>query len=446
MTMHVFSLWKELGLIIALLLGSSVLSAQGVPPPASASAASTESAHPDTDYMTPVKTEPERVSATGFVVPDLPDEWNKKTAYDGKSFATRLSVAAIVDYTAFTQDAASVDQVSNQKNQWDVRTFRIINSGQVKIWHPIRYLVSLEVKGQDHVQTGSSKLGFTDWDFGTSLGRFGTIKYGKLKEPFAYEMVGDAANLQQQERILSPFFASRGVGIRMGNSIAHDRMTWSVGWFNDWYIENASFKQSGNDFAARLTGLPSWSDDGANFIELGISTRSIDADQGKLRFRGRPESNTASYYVDSGDMPANRATELGFEALAGHGPFLVSSEYVKSWIDSPQEGDPHFWGGYVTVSYVLSCEHRPYDRKAGYARRVLPNGRWGAWEVFGRYSHVDIEDQLISGGVMDKGAFGINWWATRRWKFGFDYGLTGLDKGGMQGVTNAFHPRIQWVY
>ena len=27
-------------------------------------------------------------------------------------------------------------------------------------------------------------------------------------------MVGDAANLQQQERILSPFFVSRGTGVR----------------------------------------------------------------------------------------------------------------------------------------------------------------------------------------------------------------------------------------
>ena len=83
-------------------------------------------------------------------------------------------------------------------------------------------------------------------------------------------MVGDAANLQQQERILSPFFVSRGIGLRLGNTMAHDRMTWSAGWFNDWWIENVAFTPSGNDYAGRLTGLPGWSDGGANYVELGV--------------------------------------------------------------------------------------------------------------------------------------------------------------------------------
>jgi phosphate-selective porin OprO/OprP len=434
-----------IGLTLALAIHCGV-GAQSQQPPATRPPAPPESIHPDTDYVPPDKTEPARMPATGFVVPDVPDDWNKKTTYDGRLFSTRLSVAAIVDYSAFTQDDNSVRQVGAQKNQWDVRTFRIIPSGQIKTPHPISYLISLEVKGQDHVLEGESSVGFTDWEFGTSLGRLGTIKYGKVKEPFVYEMVGDAANLQQQERILSPFFVSRGIGLRWGNSMAHDRMTWSAGWFNDWWIENVGFTSSGNDYAGRVTGLPGWSDGGANYIALGVSARHSDAAQGTLRFRGRPESNTTSYYVDTGDLPANHARELGLEALVGRGPFLLSSEYVRAWVDSPEKADPHVWGGYVTVSYVLTGEHRPYDRKVGYARRVMPEGRWGAWEVFGRYSHVDLDDRLVAGGVMDKGALGLNWWATRRWKIGFDYGRTGLDRDGVHGVTHAFHTRFQWVY
>jgi hypothetical protein len=82
--------------------------------------------------------------------------------------------------------------------------------------HPVDYFISLEVKGQDHVQSDSdSKIGFTDWYFATSLGRFGEIRFGKVKEPFVYEVVGDAANLQQQERILTPaFIPTRNIGLR----------------------------------------------------------------------------------------------------------------------------------------------------------------------------------------------------------------------------------------
>ena len=77
---------------------------------------------------------------------------------------------------------------------------------------------------------------------------------------------------------------------------------------------------------------------------------------------------------------------------------------------------------------------------------MLPQGRIGAWEIFGRYSHLDIDDQLVTGGIMEKGTLGLSWWATRRWKIGFDYGLTDLNRAGVHGVTNSLHTRVQWVY
>jgi phosphate-selective porin len=39
---------------------------------------------------------------------------------------------------------------------------------------------------------------------------------------------------------------------------------------------------------------------------------------------------------------------------------------------------------------VLTGEHRPYDKKGGYARRVLPNGRRGALGTIERYGLVDL--------------------------------------------------------
>src|SRR5262245_45051280 len=434
-----------IGFTILLALGSPAR-AQERPTQAPASPPA-DAQHPDTDYAEPVRTEPVRIPATGFVMPDVPDAWSNDTSYNGRFFSVRLNLVPIVDYTYFVQDDESKNQVGEQKDQWDLRTFRIMFRGQIKTRHPITYFVSVEVKGKDHITNdGDSAFGFTDWEIGTPLGKFGSIKYGKIKEPFAYEMVGDAANLQQQERIVSPFFVSRGIGLRWTAPFAHDRMTASAGWFNDWWGEDVEFTACDDNCAARLTGVPSWSEDGANYVHLAISTRYVDADRGTLRFRGRPESNTASYYVDSGSLPADHARQLGLELLVGRGPFLVSSDYAHAWVDDPDGGNPRFWGAYVTVSYVLTGEHRPYDRTVGYARRVLPAGRWGAWEVFGRYSHVDIDDQLVHGGLMDKMALGVNWWATRRWKIGFDYGLTGLDRNGEHGTTHAFHPRLQWVF
>jgi phosphate-selective porin OprO/OprP len=192
--------------------------------------------------------------------------------------------------------------------------------------------------------------------------------------------------------------------------------------------------------------VPYFEDGGANYLHLGVSGRRVGADEDHLRFRGRPESNVSDYYVDSGGFVADHAAEMGLESLWGAGPFLASAEYTRAWVYAPGSGDPRFWGTYVTVSYVLTGEHRPYDKKVAYARRILPDRPWGAWEVVGRYSHVDVTDQLVEGGVFDRGTIGLNWWATRRWKIGFDYGLIGLDRFGIHGVTHAFRGRLQWAF
>src|SRR5262249_43772546 len=155
-------------------------------------------------------------------------EWNKKTTFDGRAFSSRASIVIIGDYTTFSQDDASISQVGVQKNQWDLRTFRLMSSGVLKFSHQVQYFVSVEVKGHDHETTGTSKVGFTDWYFATDLGKIGTIRYGKIKEPYIYEIVGDSANLQQQERILSPFLiATRNIGVKVNNTMANQRMTWA---------------------------------------------------------------------------------------------------------------------------------------------------------------------------------------------------------------------------
>src|SRR5262245_25698740 len=199
---------------------------------------------PDTDYAQPVPPPPS-IPATGFLMPDVPDDWTKKSSYDGRLFSTTLNLVALIDYAAFVQDDGSRTQVDEQKDQWDVRTVRFMSRGKMKFAHPVDYFVSVELKGKDHVQTDDSKFGLTDLEISTEVGRLGRLKFGKVKEPFVYEMVGDAANLQQQERALNPFFVSRGIGLRLSKTFASDAMSYSVGWFNDWWVEDQRFDVSG---------------------------------------------------------------------------------------------------------------------------------------------------------------------------------------------------------
>ena len=129
-------------------------------------------------------------------------------------FTLHLGLVPIFDYTWFTQDQASVDQVGVQENDFDIRSARIMARGTIFAYskHAPRYLVAFEYKGfdSDPDQTWS----FTDLSLTFPLGRIGDLTVGKTKETFAYEMVGDAANLPHVERLMSPFFVSRNIGLR----------------------------------------------------------------------------------------------------------------------------------------------------------------------------------------------------------------------------------------
>ena len=103
-------------------------------------------------------------------------------------------------------------------------------------------------------------------------------------------------------------------------------------------------------------------------------------------------------------------------------------------------------GYYMTASWVITGEHRPYDRTAAYARRVLPTGPWGAWEMIGRIGRVDLNDGAVQGGKMNGWWAGVNWWATRRWKASIGYGNIDLDRSGLNGNTRTLLTRLQWIY
>ena len=144
--------------------------------------------------------------------------------------------------------------------------------------------------------------------------------------------------------------------------------------------------------------------------------------------------------------PVDHAWHTGVEALWSRGGYSVLAEYVRADLSTRDGSDPTLDGWYVTGSWVLTGEHRPYDRKAGYARRILPQGRWGAVELIGRYGKVDLDDGTVRGGTMDGWWAGVNWWANNRWKASVGYGTIDLDRFGIQGNTQTLLTRLQWIY
>jgi phosphate-selective porin OprO/OprP len=385
-------------------------------------------------------------------VPDVPDDVHEDTSVDTHWFTLRLGAAPILDYSWFTQDQPNVEQVGVEEDEFDVRSARVQLRGSLfnDADYPWRYLVSFEYRGLD--TDPNNNWSFTDWAVTAPVGALGELTAGKVKESFVYEMIGDAANLPHLERLLSPFFTSRNIGLRLNKTVFEERMTLSAGVFNDWWAKDLAYDESGWDVTARLTGLASWSDSGRRFLHLGTAWRYVGADDGLLRYRGRPESNVTDYFVDTtldvdtGGFPASHANHWGAELLWNEGPVSFLAEYAAAFVSSIEAEDPVFDGYYLTGSWVLTGEHRSYDRKVGYARRVLPEGFWGAVELIGRYGIVDLNDKGIEGGRMEKWFTAVNWWATRRWRFSVGFGESTLDRFGLVGETSQVLTRVQWIY
>jgi phosphate-selective porin OprO/OprP len=153
-----------------------------------------------------------------------------------------------------------------------------------------------------------------------------TLTVGKTKETFAYEMVGDAANLAQQERVLSPFFVSRNVGAKLTRVFGtNQRLILSGGVFNDWWVSGTARTDSGTDVSARATGLAWDQPDRKRFLHLGLSGRHAGADMNALRYKGRPESNVADNYVDLLTVRHGRAVAPGLRRPASRCHVLPSS-------------------------------------------------------------------------------------------------------------------------
>lgn len=376
----------------------------------------------------------------------VPELVAKDLEVDRHFFTLHLGLVPIFDYTWFTQDQASVDQVGVQENDFDIRSARIMARGTIFAHskHAPRYLVAFEYRGFD--SDPDQTWNFTDVSLTFPLGRIGDLTVGKTKENFAYEMVGDAANLPHVERLMSPFFVSRNIGLRWNRTAAAERLTLSLGVYNDWLTTDPTWEDSGTTVAGRVTGLAWMDTSGRRFLHLAGAFRRNGADEGVLRLKGRPESNVTDNFVDTGSIPASHASQYGLEALWNEGPVSLTAEYDEAHVDSPETGDPQFRGYYVTGAWVVTGEHRPYDRKVGYARRVMPKGRWGAVELFVRHGLVDLTDQAIDGGYLTKWFAGVNWWANRRIRISAGYGRATLDKAGTTGHTNQYFTRVQWVY
>jgi len=353
----------------------------------------------------------------------------------GLDRSVHLGAAVLTDYTFFSQDETNVKQVGVQPSQPQLRAARLVVQGDLT--PGMYYYFAPNFNGlnvtppKDQFQIYDLYLGFKT--------PVGLLTVGQQKETFVFEMVGLAMNLPQQERVLTPFFQSRAAGIKLASPVFRaERATYSLGWY--------PLNYDGNQFTSRVTYLPYISNDNSQYVHVGADYRYLGSANHMLQFSGKPESDVADSYVNTGKFLANYANELNYEFVATVKSYSLYGEYARAWVNAPASLDPEFFGYYILGSWVITGESRPYDRATGYGKRIIPTKPSGAWELVARFSRDNLNSGLVNGGTMGLGYAGVNWWRNAYWKFGVGYGFTGLTADHAFGIMNRVQLRVQWSH
>jgi phosphate-selective porin OprO/OprP len=341
-------------------------------------------------------------------------------------------------------------------------------SGFGTIWETFEWAAEWEF-------AGSTDVVWDDLWFGvTGMPVIGSARMGHIKVPMGFESNMSSRYLTFLERglIFEAFFEEYDPGILVFNNLFDQRMVWEAA-FHRIDPEGEGIDYGTGDYAgtARVTALPVWQHQGRCWAHLGASAQyrsgEFDSVSGERlqRYRTRPtfRNRQASYprFVD--------ANIVGLEAAATYGPLSIQAEYAHTYVNDARQpvggafqGDLHFQGYYVFVSYFLTGEHRPYDKRLGRVDRVIPleNFFWvrdeeggrhlalGAWEICARYDYIDLSDNGVRGGTLHDWTFGLNWYWNPNMRIMFNYIIAdrNVDEPGNGDAVRIFGLRFHYDF
>jgi phosphate-selective porin OprO and OprP len=171
------------------------------------------------------------------------------------------------------------------------------------------------------------------------------------------------------------------------------------------------------------------------------------SDRPELRIDPTVLLNTGQ--LGSAAHPVNGGYIADFELAGNYGPLYWQGEYLHYSIDRENLATADFDGGYGEAAYTLTGESRKYNKAAGAYGGIIPahafdpsQGYWGAWEIAGRISYVDLTSNFqngkvisatsqpgaVNGGKQTSYTAGLNWYPNSYMRFMLNYIHTDFDK------------------
>lgn len=419
------------------------------------------------------------ISQQNSKIAALESAWKSFQTKGGEKKYPNIAINGVFQFDAgwFSQDAASEAQFGTIQDGVDFRRARLQASGSVA--PNTNYFFQM-----DFGIAGVSRPQFTDvWMEQTDVPYLGTVRAGQWKQPFSLEVVSSFRYTTFMERSLLfvPFAAFRRPGLGFYNNSEDLSMTWAASVFRsgpDNFGDSIS-TDGGWGSSERITYLPYWENEGEDYLHLGAAHFFNNPPNDRVVFRTIPEMfigqnvsvaggtsgipaptgaiDGTPFFASTGTLIVNHYNVVGAELLWVRGPLSIQSEAQVNFVDQ-LAGNPGatLGGAYAQVGYFLTGEHRPYNRKAGAIDRVIPKSNmrfcwkddccpgWGAWEIAGRYSYLDLDDENINGGTITDYTVGLNWYWNPNTKLVFNWVRSQPNTPGLPtSVTDIYATRMQ---
>jgi phosphate-selective porin OprO/OprP len=270
-----------------------------------------------------------------------------------------------------------------------------------------------------------------DWIRFPSVPVLKNFAFGHFMEPFSLGMLTGSNYITFMERPLAvdAFGPFRNLGVLGAWTGASERLSAAAGVFrntgsygSDGQAKDRIENANGYNATARVTGLPWYGDKGRKLLHLGLSGsrrfRDEDKEDASGELKAPPESRlTDDRLVNTGRLAGERQDLAALEAAVVRGPLSLQGELFFHFIDRSADSDLSFSGWYVSAGWIVTGEHRRYDRASGVFAGVKPHrifdprrGGWGALELAARYSTVDLNDGNVRGGEERNATVGLNWY------------------------------------
>ncbi len=361
-----------------------------------------------------------------------------------------------IDQWGFPRSSPGVNQIETSDaarsplDRLVYRRLRIGIGGNVPPGN-MSYRLEIDFSGQDGSQFRDAWIGWDDLAF------WDTVRIGNQKRPYGLDHLNSSNFNLFMER---PFIVdtlnedNRRFGIASYGSSDDLQFNWRFGVYDMELIQNIGSTLNNKyplEIAGRLANTY-WYDQwygGRGYGHVAVSGTCAfpnsnppvpGASEGRARFRSRPEARSTARWIDTMFIDGSDAYQiLGIESVLNVGRFQFGGEFMNLWVQRRQQFGPDMYlhGGYIYLSYFLTGEHIPWNRRLGILGRVKPFENFysrrsrgnciaqgtGAWNVAVRLSYADLNDQDVFGGVGQSATFALNWYwnahARLQWNYIF---------------------------